>query len=101
MSAYFIATYDIADPATYARYNPGSMETIGATLARHGGKLLAAGDHAQFLGDGRRDVAVALEFPTAEAAHAWHEDPDYQAVAKHRLDSTTNVVAWVIEMPSE
>ena len=99
MPAYFVVTYDIADHDTYAKYNPGSMETIVRTLERHRGKLLAAGGHADFLTDESRDAVVALEFPNAAAAHAWHDDPDYQAVAKYRLASTTNIHGFVIEMP--
>lgn len=100
MPAYFVVSYDITDHDTYARYNPGSMETIGATLERHGGKLLAAGPHGTFLNEDARDVSVVLEFPNAAAAHAWHEDPDYQAVARYRLSSTKNIHGFVIEMPS-
>ncbi|TNE88564.1 MAG: DUF1330 domain-containing protein [Deltaproteobacteria bacterium] len=99
MSAYFIAAYDIHDPETYAKYNPGSMETIMTTLARHGGKLVCIGANADYLADQSRDAMVVLEFPTREAAFAWHDDPDYVPVRAHRLASTHNVVATVLEAP--
>lgn len=101
MAAYLVISYDITDHDTYARYNPGSMDTIVGVLQRHGGKLLAAGGHADFLTDDSRDVCVVLEFPNGEAAHAWHDDPDYQAVAKHRLASTTNIHGFVMDMPPQ
>ncbi len=96
MSAYLIASYDITDPDTYATYNPGSLEQIGATVARHGGKVLAASGDADWVGESRRDVVVVLEFPTAEAAMAWHEDPDYVPIRAHRLASTSNTLACVV-----
>jgi uncharacterized protein (DUF1330 family) len=28
-----------------------------------------------------------MKFPSLEAAHRWHDDPDYQAIAAHRRAS--------------
>jgi len=30
---------------------------------------------------------VIMKFPSLEAAHRWHDDPDYQAIAAHRRAS--------------
>jgi uncharacterized protein (DUF1330 family) len=99
MAAYFIASYDIHDHDTFAKYNPGGIETIMATLTRHGGKLLCVGINPEWLGSDRRDTLVVLEFPDREAALAWHEDPDYLPVRAHRLASTNNVLACVLDGP--
>ena len=29
-----------------------------------------------------------MKFPSLEHAHAWHDDPDYQAIAQHRWRSS-------------
>lgn len=97
MSTYFIAAYDIHDHDTYAKYNPGGLEVIGATLARHGGKIVTVGVQPDCLGDSKRDAVVVLEFPSREAALAWHEDPDYLPVRAHRLAATKNILACVLD----
>ncbi len=97
MPAYFIASYDIHDHDTYAKYNPGSMPTILGTLERHGGKVVTVGVEPEWFADSKRDALVVLEFPTREAALAWHEDPDYLAVRQFRLDATKNILACVLD----
>ncbi|MCB9737851.1 MAG: DUF1330 domain-containing protein [Deltaproteobacteria bacterium] len=98
MPAYLVVTYDVTNPEVYARYNPGSMPVIGATLARHGGKILAAGpgDAATWLGDQARHTFVVIEFPTVEAAYAWNDDPEYAAVAQHRIAATANTFGFIV-----
>lgn len=89
MSAYLIASYDVSDPTTYAKYNPGSLGLIMETVGRHGGTVLAAGtDHHWMAGD--RHALVMIEFPSVDAAKAWEADPDYATVKSLRLESTSN-----------
>ena len=95
MSAYFIVSYDVSNPAEYAKYNPGSMGTIMKTLGRHGGEVVAAGENTCTQG-AQRDVLVVLKFPNAEAAQAWHEDPEYAGPKQIRLSATTNINAYLI-----
>ncbi len=97
MPAYLIATYDIHDHDTFSKYNPGSLETIMKVLARHGGKVLAVGAEPEWMGDSTRDAVVLMEFPSREAALAWHEDPDYLPARQIRLDSTKNTLATVLD----
>lgn len=97
MSVHFIAAYDIHDHETFAKYTPGGQDVIMKTLERHGGKLVCVGVNPEWLVDQKRDVVVCLEFPTREAAMAWHEDPDYVPVRQFRLDSTKNILATIIE----
>ena len=47
MAGYFIASYDVSNADTYAKYNPGSLDVIMGTVAKHGGKLLVATDQAR------------------------------------------------------
>ena len=94
MPAYFIATYDVTDPETFAKYNPGSIETIMRTMTRHGGQLLSAGPDADWL-QGGNHVSVVIQFPSVEAAHAWHDDPEYAPAKAIRLSATDNITAFV------
>ena len=100
MSTLFIITYDVTDAETYAKYNPGSLPVIGATIAKHGGEILAASNAAEFTEGESRNVVVVLRFPSADAAKAWHEDPEYVAVRGNRLDASTNITTILVdEMP--
>ncbi len=87
MAACFIASYDITDADTYARYNPGSLEVIIETIEKHGGKVLAAGPNNEWIAD-KRTMVVMLEFPSVETAKAWESDPDYAPARQFRHDST-------------
>ena len=91
MAAYLIASYDVADPDEYAKYNPGSMPVIMQTVTKHGGIVLAAGGPCDWLA-GERQALVVIEFPTVEAAKAWESDPDYAPAKAIRVASTTNRV---------
>ena len=98
MAGYFIAPYNVIDPETYAQYNPGSMGTIMQTLERHGGRVLAAGkgEQAEWVSGSPTHVYVVLEFPTTQAAHAWHDDPDYAAAKAIRLRATDNITTMIL-----
>ncbi len=96
MAAYLFIAYDVTDPEAYAGYSPGSMPTIMKTIAKHGGKPLAAGaDHEWLAGD--RKVAVLIEFPTPAAAKAWEDDPEYQEAKAIRLGATSNRVEVICD----
>ena len=96
MPGYMIATYDVTDPEGYAKYSPGSLETIMGTIAKHGGKVLVAGGEAHWYA-GERKAVVVVEFPTFEAAKAWEEDPEYGEVRGLRIESTSNRVELVVD----
>jgi uncharacterized protein (DUF1330 family) len=89
MAGYFITSYDISDPATYATYSPGGMPILMKTLARHGGKILVVGPGAEW-DTGARESLLVIEFPDTDAAHAWVNDPEYAALKKIRVASTTH-----------
>ncbi|MBP0604746.1 MULTISPECIES: DUF1330 domain-containing protein [Burkholderia] len=59
---------------------------VGATLAGHPVKVLAAYGPQEILeGEGPEGVVI-VEFPSKEAAHAWYHGPEYQAVVRHRFN---------------
>ena len=89
MAGYFMASYDVSNADTYAKYNPGSLEVIMGTVAKHAGKVLVATDQATWIA-GERKMVVIMEFPTVEAAQAWLDDEDYGKVKGFRIDGTSN-----------
>jgi uncharacterized protein (DUF1330 family) len=86
VSAYIIATYDIADANGYEGYVPG----VVPLLQKHGAEILVADYDFRALEGEKRSVCVVLRFTSEEAALAWYDDPAYQPVKKIRLDSCRN-----------
>ena len=85
MAAYFIAQYVVNDPAGYAEYQQGA----GPTLAAAGGELVAFDVAAETVeGTPPGPQTVVIKFESVEAAKAWYESPDYQAVVGKRLAAT-------------
>lgn len=85
MAAYMVAQIEVHDPETYQKYLKGFMEVF----ERHGGELLAttAKETEVIEGSWALPRTVIMKFPSLEAAHRWHDDPDYQAIAAHRRAS--------------
>lgn len=96
MAAYFIVSYDVKDPEEFAKYNPGSMQLILATLAKHGGRILSVGQGAQWVAD-QRERTIVMEFPSVAAAQAWEEDPEFLPARKLREAATTNRFEVMVE----
>lgn len=86
MSAYMIAQIEVHDPDEYQKYLAGFMPIF----ERHGGELLAvtSSDTEVIEGEWAYPRTVIMKFPSLEAAHAWHDAPDYQAIAAHRWRSS-------------
>lgn len=85
MAAYFIAQYQVNDPALYAEYQQGA----GPTLAAHGAELVAFDVAAESVeGTAPGPQTVIIKFETTEAAKGWYESDDYQAVVGKRLAAT-------------
>jgi|GEM_PF-518274 len=97
MPAYLIATYNIADPETYAKYNPGSLGVIMKTIGKHGGQVLIAGHDCVRLAGDEKDVKIMIKFPSSDAAIAWDDDPEYAEVKGLRLSSTKDIDCYIID----
>lgn len=81
MPAYVIAQIEMRDRDGYREYIDGFYEIFD----RYGGEVLASTRHPTEVLEGRwTSNTVILSFPSAEAAKAWHSDPDYQKLAKIR-----------------
>jgi len=98
MAAYVIAQMQVHHIEKYREYASKVMATIGAFE----GKLLAADTVDVREGTQPYPRTVIGEFPTAEAARAWYESAEYQAILPLRLESTTGTL-YIVEgfsMPS-
>jgi uncharacterized protein (DUF1330 family) len=86
MATYIVFTRESTqDPQALATY----ASQVGATLAGHPVKVLAAYGEQEILeGEGPEGVVIA-EFPSKEAALAWYRGPDYQTVVQHRFKGAT------------
>jgi uncharacterized protein (DUF1330 family) len=87
MPAYLLATLDVHDPEAYVeRYVPGA----NATVAAHGGVILAAGGRVQAVeGDVFDPRLVIVAFEDRGAARRWYDSPEYQQVVPERLATAT------------
>ena len=85
MAAYFIAQYQVNDPAGYGEYQAGA----GPTLAAHGAELVAFDVAAKTIeGTPPGPQTVIIKFESVEAAEGWYNSDDYQAVVGKRLAAT-------------
>ncbi len=84
MRAYMIARIDITDPgaatASYDRYR----EEGAPAYAKHEARFLVRGGAIHASEGPSRARNVVIEFPSLDAARAWHASDIYQAAAKHR-----------------
>jgi len=82
MSAYLIfareKTFDEAELEIY-------WEKIRRTFEGHQVKVLVSYGRHEVLEGAPIEGVVVAEFPSFEAAKAWYESPEYQAIRHHRL----------------
>ena len=91
MSAYFIASYRITDPAGYEPYVPAVIPILQA----HGCEVLAADYTSQAIEGEPNAVTVILNFASKEAALAWYNSPEYQAIVHLRTDNCEGTAVLV------
>lgn len=87
MAAYMVFEVNVTDPSWRAEYGPKTAELI----KKHGGRYLAAAPAEKMEGErALPSVVVILEFPSTEAAKAWHTDAEYQPMIKLRNSGSTS-----------
>lgn len=97
MAAYFIAQYVVNDPKLYREYQLAA----GPTIQTAGGELVAFDVAAETIeGSPPGPQTVIVKFESPEAAKAWYQSPDYQAVVGKRLAATSGfaVIAQSMNM---
>jgi uncharacterized protein (DUF1330 family) len=78
---YVIARIDVTDPERYALYTAETPRLA----ARHGGRFIVRGGRHEAREGPARARNVVIEFPDFDAARAFYDDPDYQAILPHAL----------------
>ena len=80
-SAYILANVDVTDPQQYEQYR--KLSTIA--MQAHGAEVCVRGGKVEVLeGDWTPNRVVLLKFPTAEAARAFYDSPEYAAAKAAR-----------------
>ncbi len=77
MAAYVIGHVRVKDAHKWAEYR----RRVPATFQAWDGELVMRGERAAVLA-GEHDATdvVVLRFPNIQAAHGWHDSPEYQAL---------------------
>jgi uncharacterized protein (DUF1330 family) len=84
MSAYIIFTREkLRDKPEFDIYS----SQVGATMAGHTSKVLAAYGKCESLEGAPIEGAVIIEFPTLAAAKAWYDSAAYREARQHRFKS--------------
>jgi uncharacterized protein (DUF1330 family) len=82
MSAFLVFTREeTLDPQELDTY----AKTVRPTLEGHPVKVLALYGRHEDLEGPATEGTVILEFPTADAAKAWYDGPEYRKVREHRF----------------
>lgn len=98
MTAYGIGYLQIWDDSWTAEYVPRTT----AIIERHGGRILSARGRMEVLeGDPKLPSAfIILEFPSAEQARAWYNDPEYAPLRTLRQTGSKLDLVLVDNSPS-
>ncbi len=92
MAAYLIVDIDVHDPEVYKGY----AAQVPPLVARHGGTyLVRGGAHETLEGTWVPSRVVVLQFPDADAARAFMNDPDYAPVKAIRHQAATSQMVLV------
>ena len=92
MTAYVVARVAIHDRAPYDRYAAAFMPV----LQQYGGRPLASDEQPESLeGDHDGRKLVILAFDSREAARAWADSPEYQAISVDRRAGSDAIAVMV------
>jgi len=92
MATLMSATVQVKDPEKLKVY----VSQVGATMAPHGGKMVARGKVAkQLSGEVKHQIQAMFEFPSADAIDTWYESDAYQALIPNR-DEAADVTIVVL-----
>ena len=85
MPAYVVADIHITDPVAFRAHVPVAL----ATVARHGGRVVAGGNKLELLDGGPMpERLIIIEFPDIETARRWYRSDEYQAALKIRMSAS-------------
>ena len=90
MAGYVIANYRVTNPEGYAKYGPAVVPTIAA----YGAEVLVVDPQSEAAEGEPANVMIVLKFPSKDAARAWYNSPEYQAIIHLRQDNTEGFLAF-------
>jgi len=99
MSVYIINNMVIRDRDEYRIYERAFLPTF----LRYGGEVLVVQDDPRaHEGNWPYSRTIILRMPSREKALAWYESPEYQAIVRHRWNSTDSnvVILPAFQMPA-
>ena len=89
MVAYVVNEIVITEPARFQTY----ADQVPAIIARYGGEYVIRGGQPEAVdGLAPPDRLVVLRFESREAARAWRNSPEYQAILPIREATSTSRV---------
>ena len=94
MTAYAVCLYKVWDQSWPPKYK----DPVTRLIAKHGGRYIARRSSCpwEMMEGDQPDITgvTLIEFPTMEAARAWHDDPEYQPYIQ--LRQTGSKVAMIL-----
>lgn len=93
MAAYAMVELQITNMEGMGPY----LAAVADTVAAHGGKYLVRGGQTEVVegGLGEYPLKVILEFPSMQAAKAWYDSKEYQAILPYRIKHSQGNFLWV------
>jgi uncharacterized protein (DUF1330 family) len=96
-AGYVIVQMKITDPERYKAY----MAAAPAVVKAHGGEyLVRGGKQATLEGSWNPARTAVLRFPSFDAAKAFYDSGEYQAVRANRLGATEYFEMLLVEGPA-
>ena len=89
MATYLVVNYRITDAEGMAKYR----EAVIPQLMEAGCEFLVINDDAEVIEGPPSPTVIVLKFESVEAAKAWYNSPEYQAIKPLRLNATTD--SWI------
>ena len=89
MATYLVVNYRITDAEGMAKYR----EVVIPQLMEAGCEFLVVNDDAEVIEGSPSPTVIVLKFESVEAAKAWYNSPEYQAIKPLRLNATTD--SWI------
>ena len=99
MAAYIIFTEDVTNPEALQAYAAKAVPTV---LQYGGVPRIASGASEVLEGEWHGHQTVMIEFESVEAAKAWYDSPEYQAVIgeRHAAANSNAVIFEQFTLPS-
>jgi uncharacterized protein (DUF1330 family) len=95
---YVIITEQVNDKEAMGAYARKAVQTV---LAAGGNPIIAGPVDEVTEGEWHGTQTVVIEFPSVEAARAWYESPDYQAIIaeRHSAANSNVIIISGFELP--